>query len=113
MHSSGGRRARAPVRAGGEHPGHMDLRSCENQSLVSEQRIHRRLLPKTIASSTTPAIPPTLPQLPHTTVPPQHAHQLQYSAARRASSPSFTSSPALAHQHHAQPLLLEPVFQLN
>ena len=35
--------------------------------------------------------------------PPQGAYQLQLCRARRATSPRFPISPALLHQHHAQP----------
>ncbi len=50
---------------------------------------------------TTP--PRELPQLPSHIVPAQHTYQLQECGARRATSPAFISSPALLHQHHAQP----------
>ena len=36
-------------------------------------------------------------------LPPQQGPKLQESRARSASSPSFPRSPALPHQHHAQP----------
>ena len=40
---------------------------------------------------------------PRASPPTQHPHQLQEYGARRAISPAFISSPALPHQHHAQP----------
>ena len=51
-HQAGGRRARAPVRAREEHPGHMDLRSCtvrENHELEHLNRLKRCIGPRQAA----------------------------------------------------------------
>ena len=73
---------------------------------------HRRLsgiepqqpdAPQTTASATDPTLPPRCRSRPATLAPPQDAYQLQLCRARRAISPRFPISPALLHQHHAQP----------
>ena len=73
---------------------------------------HRRLsgiepqqpdAPKTTASATDPTLPPRCRSRPATLPPPQDAYQLQLCGARRSISPGFPISPALLHQHHAQP----------
>ena len=73
---------------------------------------HRRLsgiepqqpdAPKTTTSATDSTLPPRCRSRPATLAPPQDAYQLQLCRARRATSPRFPISPALLHQHHAQP----------
>ena len=59
--------------------------------------------PKETASATDPTLPPRCRSRPATLAPPQDAYQLQLCRARRAISPRFPISPALLHQHHAQP----------
>ena len=59
--------------------------------------------PQTTASATDPTLPPRCRSRPATLPPPQGAYQLQLCRARRATSPRFPISPALLHQHHAQP----------
>ena len=59
--------------------------------------------PTTTASATDPTLPPRCRSRPATLPPPQGAYQLQLCRARRAISPRFPISPALLHQHHAQP----------
>ena len=59
--------------------------------------------PKTTASATDRTLPPRCRSRPATLAPPQDAYQLQLCRARRAISPRFPISPALLHQHHAQP----------
>ena len=59
--------------------------------------------PQTTASATYPTLPPRCRSRPATLAPPQDAYQLQLCRARRAISPRFPISPALLHQHHAQP----------
>ena len=59
--------------------------------------------PQTTASATDPTLPPRCRSRPATLAPPQDAYQLQLCRARRAISPRFPISPALLHQHHAQP----------
>ena len=68
---------------------------------------HRRLsgiepqqpdAPQTTASATDPTLPPRCRSRPATLAPPQDAYQLQLCRARRAISPRFPISPALAHQ---------------
>ena len=74
---------------------------------------HRRLsgiepqqpdAPKTTASATDRTLPPRCRSRPATLAPPQDAYQLQlYGVSGATSSSSFPISPALVHQHHAQP----------
>jgi len=59
--------------------------------------------PKETASSAGLPTPARRRSYPRASPPTQHPHQLQESGARRAISPAFISSPALPHQHHAQP----------
>ena len=59
--------------------------------------------PKMTASTAGPTLPPRCRSRPATLPPPQDAYQLQLCRARRAISPRFPISPALLHQHHAQP----------
>ena len=59
--------------------------------------------PKTTASATGRVVPPRCRSHPATSAPPQDAYQLQLYGVTGASSPSFPISPALVHQHHAQP----------
>ena len=60
-------------------------------------------LAATTASAAGPTLPPRCRSRPATLAPPQDAYQLQLCRARRAISPRFPISPALLHQHHAQP----------
>ena len=73
---------------------------------------HRRLsgiepqqpdAPKTTASAADHTLPPRCRSRPATLPPPQGAYQLQLCRARRATSPRFPISPALAHQHPRHP----------
>ena len=59
--------------------------------------------PKETASATDPTLPPRCRSRPATLAPPQDAYQLQLCRARRAISPRFPISPALAHQQPAHP----------
>ena len=59
--------------------------------------------PKTTASAAGRAVPPRCRSHPATSAPPQDAYQLQLYGVTGAISPRFPISPALVHQHHAQP----------
>ena len=59
--------------------------------------------PKTTASAAGRVVSPRCRSHPATSAPPQDAYQLQLYGAAGATSPSFPISPALVHQHHAQP----------
>ena len=60
-------------------------------------------LPKTTASAASPPVPPCCRSHPATSAPPQDTYQLQLYGVTCAISPRFPISPALVHQHHAQP----------
>ena len=59
--------------------------------------------PKTTASAAGRAVPPRCRSHPATSAPPQDTYQLQLYGVTCAISPHFPISPALVHQHHAQP----------
>ena len=59
--------------------------------------------PKTTASAAGRAVPPRCRSHPATSAPPQDTYQLQLYGVTCAISPRFLISPALLHQHHAQP----------
>lgn len=83
---------------------------------------HRRLsgieplqpdAPKTTAGSAGPTAPARCRRYPAMCFPPHHTYRLQESGARRAGSPSFASSPALAHHHQAPPRRRQRKYRSN
>eukprot|EP01043_Picozoa_sp_COSAG02_P010143 COSAG02_NODE_352_length_24036_cov_20.479258_10_plen_178_part_00 len=104
----GNRKVMLPgVAAGSGVPGALmvETGSADNNLISRNRTVRRRVLakPKTTASSAGLTTPARCRNCPPTSSPPQHTYQLQECGARRAISPAFISSPALLHQHRAQP----------